>query len=112
MRLKARIVVKDFERLRAAICSQIRKAAIKQGGDTRTLDIEELEAAALCWLIVELQRGEPPALAIWRSAYNALAGRSCWHPSRGGQDLRQANYRPLTEGRTYRLARANAAAAH
>jgi hypothetical protein len=49
-----------------------------------------------------------PPIAIWRSARNAIAGRACWQPFSGGHDLSQANYRILTEGRTYRMARANA----
>ncbi len=110
MRTLKRIVVKDFDRLRAAIRSQIRKRTIERGRDTSTLDMEELEASALCWVIVELQRDTLPPIAIWRSARNAIAGRTCWNPSSGGQDIRQGNYRILTEGRTYRMARANTAA--
>ena len=109
MRSRKRIVVRDFDKLHAAIRSQIRKATISIGRDTATIDMEELEASALCWVIVELQRAALPAIAIWRSARNAVAGRRCWQPYTGGQDIRQANYRILTEGRTYRMARANAA---
>jgi hypothetical protein len=112
MRTRKRIIVKDFDKLRAAIRSQIRKRTIARGQNTQTLDMEELEAAALCWVIVELQRDTLPPIAIWRAALNAIAGRTCWNPCKGGQDIRQANYRQLTEGRTYRMARANAAAAH
>ena len=109
MRTRKRIVVKDFEKLRAAVRSQIRKGTIERGRDTSTLDMEELEASALCWVIVELQRDTLPPIAIWRAARNAIAGRTCWQPYTGGQDIRQANYRILTDGRTYRMARANTA---
>jgi len=109
MRSRKRIEVKDFGKLRAAIRSQLRKASIAIGRDTQSLDLDDLEASALCWVIVELQRGATPPIAIWRSARNAIAGRTCWNPYTGGQDIQQGNYRILTEGRTYRMARANAA---